>query len=122
MIKVICDTNFLIHLSTTRIFNFNNLNSEIGELEFLVPNVVLNELTKLESNPAKKNSILATKKFIEKFKNIEINGNFADEEIVNYLKLKKCFVATMDKKLKQQVKNLGCSIISFHKDRIILEN
>ena len=53
MVEVICDTNFLIHLATRRIKNIDNLDVEIGQITFVVPEVVKNELSKLAKSPKK---------------------------------------------------------------------
>ena len=53
MVEVLCDTNFLIHLATRRIKNIDNLEMEIGSITFIVPEVVKNELTKLQQIPEK---------------------------------------------------------------------
>ena len=53
MVEVICDTNFLIHLATRRIKNIDNLDVEIGQITFVVPQVVKNELLELAKNPDK---------------------------------------------------------------------
>ena len=50
MVDVICDTSFLIHLATRNIKNLDSIYSEIGNIEFVVPLVVLNELEQLTKN------------------------------------------------------------------------
>lgn len=72
MVDVICDTSFLIHLATKRIKNIDNLDVEIGSISFVVPDVVKNELTKLEKIPEKKDDIIITKNFIKNFKTLSI--------------------------------------------------
>ena len=54
MVEVICDTSFLIHLATKRIKNIDKIDVEIGSISFVVPEVVKNELSKLEKIPRKK--------------------------------------------------------------------
>ena len=46
MVEVVCDTSFLIHLATKRIKNISTLETEIGPLQFVVPDVVLKNLQK----------------------------------------------------------------------------
>ena len=46
MVEVICDTSFLIHLSTRKIKNIDSVNTEIGQIQFVVPSAVLNEQKK----------------------------------------------------------------------------
>ena len=122
MVEVICDTSFLIHLATNRIKNLDNLDVEIGQINFVVPQVVINELSKLEKNPEKKQDIQSTLNYIKKFKIVPILGSFADKELLDYVSKNRVIVATMDKELKKQIKNNGSSIISFSNNKIVLES
>ena len=122
MIEVLCDTNFLVHLATKKIKNISTIDTEIGSIKFVVPQVVLTELEKLKTDPDKKTKIDATLKLVEKFDKIPIKGDFADDEILSYVQKNGGFVATLDKKLKLQLKKLGTSIISLSNDRIVLES
>jgi hypothetical protein len=122
LVEVICDTSFLIHLATRRIKNIDNLDVEIGSISFVVPEVVKNELIKLQSNVEKKQDIDKTLNFIKKFKIIPIQGIFADKELINYVKINRSIIGTMDKELKKQIKQVGSSILSFSQDKIVLES
>ncbi|MEO2265698.1 MAG: twitching motility protein PilT [Nitrosopumilus sp.] len=122
MVEVICDTNFLIHLATRRIKNIDNLDVEIGQISFTVPEVVKNELSKLAKNPEKVKDIESTLNYIKFFKIIPISGTFADNELLDYVANNRVIVATMDKKLKKRIKHLGSSIMSFSNDKIVLES
>ncbi len=122
MVEVICDTNFLIHLATRRIKNIDNLDVEIGQITFVIPQVVKNELSELTKNPEKNQDIQSTLNYIKNFKTIPILGTFADKKLLDYVSNNKVIVATMDKELKKQIKNHGSSIMSFSNDRIVLES
>jgi len=122
LVEVICDTNFLIHLATKRIKNIDNLDIEIGQITFVVPQVVKNELSELAKNPEKNQDIQSTLNYIKNFKTIPILGTFADKELLDYVSNNKVIVATMDKELKKQIKNHGSSIMSFSNDKIVLES
>ena len=122
MVEVICDTNFLIHLATRRIKNIDNLDMEIGSISFIVPEVVKNELIKLQQIPEKTQQITATLNFIKNFKIIPITGNYADQELINYVKNTRSIIATMDRELKNKIKGFGSSILSIHNDKIIIES
>ncbi|MGY5142247.1 MAG: PIN domain-containing protein [Nitrosopumilus sp.] len=121
MVEVICDTNFLIHLATRQIRNLDKIELDIGNLTFLIPTVVKNELLNLKKDKQKEFEIKKTLDFIKKFKTISINGTYADKEIINYTIRERCFVGTMDKKLKKEIKKNGSKIISFSNDNLILE-
>ncbi len=122
MVDVICDTNFLIHLATRRIKNIDNLDVEIGQITFVVPQVVKNELSELGKKPEKKQEIELTLNHIKNFKTIPIHGSFADKELLDYVSENRVIVATMDKELKKQIKSTGSSIMSFSNDKIVLES
>jgi len=122
LVEVLCDTNFLIHLATKRIKNIDNLDMEIGSISFVIPEVVKNELIKLQQIPEKSQEIIQTLNFIKKFKIIPINGTYADQELIDYVKNNRSIIGTMDKGLKNKIKKLGSSILSIHNDKIVLES
>ena len=122
MVEVLCDTNFLIHLATKRIKNIDNLDMEIGSISFIVPEVVKNELIRLQEIPEKNQEVTITLNFIKKFKTISINGIYADQELINYVKNNRSIIGTMDKGLKNKIKKLDSSILSIHNDKIVLES
>ncbi len=122
MVEVICDTSFLIHLATTRIKNISSLETEIGSLQFVLPDVVANELQNLSKNEKKKHDILATLDYSQKLKKISISGKFADEALIDHVKQHGGIIGTMDKDLKDMIKKNGGSVISFSNNRIVLES
>ena len=122
LVEVICDTSFLIHLATKRIKNIDNIDVEIGQITFVVPQVVQNELSELIKNPQKNQTALITRDFIKNFKIISISGSFADKELIDYVKKNRAIIGTMDKELKKQIKEHGGSIMSFSNDKIVLES
>jgi len=54
MVEVICDTSFLMLLASKRIKNISNMETEIGSIEFVVPDLVVRELEGISSNNKKK--------------------------------------------------------------------
>ena len=122
MVEVICDTNFLILLATRRIKNIDNLDVEIGQITFVVPEVVKNELSKLKEKPEKEQEIISTLNYIKNFKTIPIRGKFADKEILDYITNTKSIIATIDKELKKEIKNKGSSVMSLSNNKIVLES
>ena len=122
MVEVICDTSFLMLLATKRIKNYFNLETEIGTIKFVVPEIVIKELHKLKNDPKKKQNVLATLDFIKDFKIISLVGEYADNAIINHVRKHGGIVGTLDKELKLKIKKIGGSIISLSNDRIILES
>ena len=122
MVEVICDTSFRIHLATRKIKNLDSVNTEIGQIQFVVPSVVLAELEKLSKNQEKKQDSTVTLEFAQKLKIIEMSGKFADQAIIEYVRNHRGMIATMDKELKNKIKSLNGSIISFSNDKIVLES
>ncbi|HVZ62254.1 MAG TPA: hypothetical protein VFA69_02420 [Candidatus Nitrosotalea sp.] len=54
MVKIICDSSFLMILASRRIKNISSVETEIGALEYVVPNMVVKELEKITMNDKKK--------------------------------------------------------------------
>lgn len=50
MVRVICDTSFLMILASKNIKNISNLDTEIGTIEFIVPDIVVEELEKISKS------------------------------------------------------------------------
>ena len=122
MVEVICDTSFLIHLATHKIKNIDSVNTEIGQIQFVVPSVVLNELEKLSKTQKKKDDAVRTLEFARNLRTIPISGKFADQVIIEYVRKHDSIIATIDKELKNKIKNLNGSVISFSNDKIVLES
>ena len=122
MVEVICDTSFLIHLATRKIKNIDSVNTEIGQIQFVIPSVVLAELERLSKTEEKKQDATTTLEFAQNLKTIEMSGKFADQAIIEYVRNHGGMAATMDKELKNKIKSLNGSIISFSNDKIVLES
>ena len=122
MVEVICDTSFLIHLATHKIKNLDSVNTEIGQIQFVVPSVVLSELEKLSKTQDKKQDATITLEFVQNLKTIKMSGKFADQAIIEHVRKHGGITATMDKELKNKIKSLGGSVMSFSNDKIVLES
>jgi rRNA-processing protein FCF1 len=122
LVEVVCDTSFLIHIATKRIKNLSNLETEIGSIQFVVPDIVIQELEKLSTDNKKKQHIISTLEFIKKLKKIKISGTLVDESIIFYAKKHGGIIATMDVNLKHGIKEVGGSVISISNDKIVLES
>ena len=51
-----------------------------------------------------------------------MSGKFADQAIIDHVRNHGGMIATMDKELKNKIKSLNGSIISFSNDKIVLES
>lgn len=54
MVEIICDSSFLMILGSKRIKNISNLETEIGAIEYIIPNMVVQELEGISQNDKKK--------------------------------------------------------------------
>ena len=122
MVDIISDTSFLIHLATHRITNISDLETEIGNLSFIVPEIVKKELEHLAEDPNKNTAVMQTLDFIKDFKTNSITGKTADLGILDFVGKNGGIVATMDRELKTKIKDAGGSVLSIHNDKIVLEN
>ncbi len=58
MVEVVCDTSFLMILASKSVKNISNLDTEIGTIEFTVPDMVVNELERLSTDKNLKKKLL----------------------------------------------------------------
>lgn len=122
LVNAISDTSFLIHLATHRITNLSDLETEIGRIEFIVPDIVIQELKHLSEDKEKNKISTVTLDFIKDFKTNSITGKTADLGILDFVEKNGGMVATMDRELKSKIKEVGGSVLSIHNDKIVLEN
>ena len=122
LVDVISDTSFLMHLATHRITNISDLETEIGNLSFVVPDIVKKELEHLTEDPDKNTAASETLEHIKNFKTNSITGKTADLGILDFVQKNAGMVATMDRELKSKIKDVGGSVLSIHNDKIVLEN
>jgi len=122
LVEVICDTSFLINLATQKIKNLDTVNTEIGQIQFVVPSAVLNELRKLSKTQKKKQDAITTLEFARNLKTTQMSGKFADQAIIEHVRKRGGIIATIDNELKNKIKSLGGSVMSFSNDKIVLES
>ena len=111
-----------MHLATNTITNIDSIETEIGNLSFVVPEIVKKELEHLAEDPDKNNAVTQTLEHIKNFKTNSISGKTADLGILDFVEKNGGMVATMDKELKSKIKDAGGSVLSIHNDKIVLEN
>ena len=109
-------------LASNRIKNINGIDVEIGHLEFIVPEIVIEELKHISNDESKGKVALQTLELIKSFQTNSISGKTADDGILNFVKQNGGIVATVDKELKSKIKKVGGSVLSLHNDKIVLEN
>jgi len=110
--KILLDTNFLLTTAKQKI-DFHSLANDLfdKEISWLIPSEVLQELKELASRKGekvkdKKSASLAlqlTKTLPHK--TIKLKNKNVDKGIIQYLKIHKAILATLDKKLKGKTKS-----------------
>ena len=54
LVEVICDSSFLMILASRRIKNISNVGTEIGTIEYVIPDLVVKELERISNMNNKK--------------------------------------------------------------------
>ena len=125
--EIICDTSFLIALVSNPIKCLDKVENEIGKLKFIVPTFVLDELDLVEKKSGPKKSMIANtairiSKLKFEIKEIGKSKN-VDKDILNYATRDKRFgVATLDRKLLNQLKMAEVTTITLSKNKMIIAN
>ena len=123
--NILCDTSFLMVLVTKPVKLLDNIVIQYGKINFLIPDVVIDELENLVNNPTYKISQNA-KTVLEVTKRFEIiktkKLNYADDSIVDYALNYKCAVATMDKNLIQRLISSKVMVFSLRNNKLLIMN
>lgn len=119
--EVICDTSFLMHVASGRIRNLDDVGFEVGPLEYVVPSVVMVELERLADSLSKGYDAVKAIRLARGMRRVEMPGKYADRSIVDHIRARGGYVATVDKKLKWMVKSAGGRIVSLHDNCVVLE-
>lgn len=54
LVEVICDSSFLMILASRRIKNISSIETEIGTIEYVIPDLVVKELERISNMDDKK--------------------------------------------------------------------
>ena len=123
--NILCDTSFLMVLVTKPIKLFDSIVMQYGKINFLIPDVVIEELKSLVHNPSYKSSLNA-KTVLEITKKFEIINtkklNYTDDSIIDYAINYKCAVATMDKNLIQRLISSKVMVFSLRNNKLLIMN
>jgi len=124
--EIICDSSFLMAIVSNPISNIDKIESEIGNLKFIVPDYVIQELEAVKRTPSVKRS-MAAKTAIEvsntRFEIKKMNKrSTVDTEIINYAICNKCAVATLDNWMIRQLKKAKILTITLEKNRLMVAN
>jgi rRNA-processing protein FCF1 len=124
--EIICDSSFLMAIVSNPISNIDKIESEIGNLKFIVPDYVIQELEAVKRTPSVKRS-MAARTAIEvsntRFEIKKMNKrSTVDTEIINYAICNKCAVATLDNWMIRQLKKAKILTITLEKNRLMVAN
>jgi rRNA-processing protein FCF1 len=103
-----------------------NIESQLGRLDFLIPDIVQVELERLAQNAGPKRSRLA-KTALElakiKFSTVAVApAKHVDDSIIEYAMAQKCAVATIDTSLRRRLIANQVLVLSLRKDNLIIAN
>jgi hypothetical protein len=124
--EILCDTSFLMVLVSKPIKQVAKIESQLGRLDFLVPDIVEGELERLAEKAGPKRSTLA-KTALElakaKFRKVTVaKARHVDDSIIEYATKSKCAVATIDTNLRRRLIANEVLVLTLSRDRLIVAN
>jgi hypothetical protein len=124
--QVLCDTSFLMVLVSKPIKNVERVEHEFGKLDFLVPDIVIDELKRLAEKAGPKRATLARTALevaTTKFTAVQVpKAAHVDDSIVEYATDKKCAVATIDTNLRRRLIANEVLVLTLSRDRLTVAN
>lgn len=118
--KVALDTNVLLSIEKFKVDVFDQIKSELGRVEFLVPSQVVKEL--LVFKEAKNRRASQAKVALEalskrKIKEVFVKAKNADEALISLSN--QAFIASNDKKLLEKVMQKNGNALSLRQKKFI---
>jgi rRNA-processing protein FCF1 len=113
-------------LVTKPIKQLDKVESALGKLTFVVPDIVIDELSNLENKAGPKRA-LAAKTALEiattKFEIIKSKrSQHVDDAIIDYAIDKQCAVATIDTDLRRRLVSNNVLVLTLSKNRLVIAN
>jgi rRNA-processing protein FCF1 len=123
---VVCDTSFMMILASMPLRNLDSIESTLGRLQFVVPNLVVNELKRIEQHSGPKRSKMAKSALSligSRFNLISLPASgHADEPIIRYSSTHDCAVATIDRELRNKLIENNVLVITLSGNKLIIGN
>lgn len=124
--RVLCDTSFLMVLVAKPIKHIERVEYEFGRLDFVVPDIVIDELERLKARTGPKRSTLA-KTALDvsraRFAVVKVpRAAHVDDSIVEYATEQKCAVATIDTTLRRRLIANNVLVLTLSRDRLTVAN
>lgn len=122
MINIICDTSFLIVLVTKPVKLFDEITINYGKTNFLIPDIIIEELNKLAIQKSYKTSQMAKTvlKIITQFEIVKTkNLRYPDDSLLDYAISNHCAIATIDKNLIKRALSEKVMVFSLKNNKII---
>ena len=125
MINIILDTSFLIALVTKPIKLLEDIIINYGKINFLIPDIVIEELHKITNRKSYKISQIA-RTALEIAKQFEIVNTkklrYPDDSLLDYAISYNCAIATVDKNLIKRSLSEKIMVFSLKNNKIIINN
>ncbi len=125
MINIILDTSFLITLVTKPIKLLDDITINYGKINFLIPDIVIEELNKIKNRKSYKISQIA-RTALETAKQFEIVNTkklrYPDDSLLDYAISYNCAIATVDKNLIKRSLSEKIMTFSLKNNKVVITN
>ncbi len=125
MRELILDSSILIELASKPVPNFNDIPDYLGNVEMVLLDASVNELSKLRKKSKTKmiKAIDLALRFSSNLKiiNTLVNNENVDDLILDFANKRGSAVATQDRILRMRLRKSGISVISLRRGRIMFE-
>jgi uncharacterized protein len=125
LINIILDTSFLITLVTKPIKLLDDITINYGKINFLIPDIVIEELNKIKNRKSYKISQIA-RTALETAKQFEIVNTkklrYPDDSLLDYAISYNCAIATVDKNLIKRSLSEKIMTFSLKNNKVVITN
>ena len=119
--EVILDTSFLLELVSKPIKRLDELEVELGKVEFIVLEPTVRELKWLASKPGvKAKKAYAALKYVKNLRVVDLDDKKLDSDsaLLYYALKHSTAVATIDQELRSKLKEEGVVVVTLREDSV----
>jgi len=124
MVLLLLDSSFLMLITNSPTYGFEDVKNSIGKVELVVLKDVVNELLSISNLASTKRRREAERalQYASKLKCVTFSeGVDVDDKILNYAKVGGVIVATLDNNLRNRLRSFGITVIFQRGNRFVTE-
>ena len=120
-LKVVFDSSFLMAVIEKPTTWLEDMTWELGKVDALVPDCVIEELTKISEGEGKRSKFARLAADLAgRFRHVECSDRNVDDCVIEVARRERAAVATVDAEMIKALKRSGRKVVTLHRGRVAI--